>query len=229
MMLYPQSYSGFLQWSKQLSAALGAQSNGSVRIGANKLAATMAKTLPNVPDNFNINTLKALLDDTPERQEKVQEALPCSAFEQMTQDLLGKFMRVFRVELSQQWSLISEEDSLYEHIVDDCDLDLYWSEFDDVDDQKLAIILQGWLSLPHDEQRAHTNDLFDPHSPQFFGKSFEYVQSYVMGRAYRRYLLSRLEEVLDDLQHAAASAGIPREAVAAYQYFTDYADGNVPL
>jgi len=59
---YPATHKEFLLWAEKISRKLEQSTNGEVRIGKNKLAAVMAKELPNSPYAFNINTLKNLFD-----------------------------------------------------------------------------------------------------------------------------------------------------------------------
>jgi hypothetical protein len=55
---YPQNHDDFIQWAENIATEMANTSNNQLRIGKNKLAAIMAAQLPNVPDDFNINTLK---------------------------------------------------------------------------------------------------------------------------------------------------------------------------
>ena len=61
---FPKTHKEFILWAKNISEEINKnhQGKGSVRVGKNKLAAIMANNLPNTSSDFNINTLKKLLD-----------------------------------------------------------------------------------------------------------------------------------------------------------------------
>ena len=59
---YPQTHSDFIDWAGRIASEIEKASGGKNRIGKNKLAAIMAAKLPDAPNDFNINTLKAQFD-----------------------------------------------------------------------------------------------------------------------------------------------------------------------
>lgn len=73
MTFYPTTHDEFIAWAKALSLYLNKTTNGQVRIGFNRLAASMARTLPGTSGDFNINTLKALLDNASDAAQAVPE------------------------------------------------------------------------------------------------------------------------------------------------------------
>ena len=59
---YPQTHSDFINWAGRIASEVEKASGGKNRIGKNKLAAIMAAQMPDAPNDFNINTLKAQFD-----------------------------------------------------------------------------------------------------------------------------------------------------------------------
>lgn len=86
---YPASHKEFLLWAEKISQKLEQSTNGEVRIGKNKLAAVMAKELPNAPYGFNINTLKNLFDLEPLKTE--QPAFSALLIDRMLKIFTGHF------------------------------------------------------------------------------------------------------------------------------------------
>lgn len=217
--MLPTTYSSFMQWAQLTAKTLGAQSNGSVRVGANKLAAAMASSLPGVSADFNINTLKARLDDasSPQIAENV-------TFDGFVHDLISDFLEKFHVELSQKWVERSQPtwsyESLFDAVDSECDLAFFWSSLEDLDDNMLCVVQSGWFTLPEEDRKAYTADAYNElkEQPGFQKKSFEYLTSHVTGVAFRSYMIQQLADTLHTIEDDAKIQCVPAQADAFYLF-----------
>lgn len=132
-------------------------------------------------------------------------------------------LTVYRTQLSMCWpDFLVGDDSLFEMLNGSrqSELDLFWDEFEDPNDEQLFLIQQGWCQLPLDVQKTHTADPMDEmkSNGNFGVATFEYITSYVMGRAFRNYLKAQLHQVLDALQEKAIAARVPHTSAAFYEF-----------
>lgn len=179
MDIFPKSHEKFMAWSSAIASSLSKNTKGQCRIGHNKLAAIMARSLPGVGESFNINTLKSVLDES-------NSLLDISIEKTSGANESSEILACLKIDISHavyRWM----EQIVYMLAFDSINIDgaitEFYSDFNDINDETF-IIANAYFS-------EHETQLLDNAYSTWAlaSEPFSVIQKKTVGYAYRKYLL----------------------------------------
>lgn len=205
MSIFPQTHENFLDWSKGIASSLEASTKGKCRVGFNKLAAIMASTLPGTNSDFNINTLKSVLDGN-KQAPAIQK--PDNTVTVPAGGKYNDFLAVLKIDMSHavyEWVdkivyLLKHgvDNSIYDAINEEDELSEFYKDFHEINDETFAIASKSLTELdPSRLDSVYKEYVME--APGFLSKDFTYVHYKTIGYAYREYLMDTIYSFFDEL------------------------------
>ncbi len=196
MNIFPKSHEQFIIWSSNIASSLNESSKGQLRVGHNKLAATMAKALPGVGNNFNINTLKSMFDEANSPLERSIEKIAVTSES-------SEILACLKIDISHavyEWmeqivDALAQGNtlSLFDSLNHDGSISDFYSDFNDITDETFSIA-NTYFS-------EHETELLDDTYASWSSANapFNIIQRKTVGYAYRTYLLDAVCSFFNEL------------------------------
>lgn len=129
------------------------------------------------------------------------------SFNKMTLAYITNFICQNLDELSTSWVNSDTSQSLFSLLNNECDIDYFWEHLENIDQDLYLKIIDGWSNLPIEQQEMHTEPAFSMYKENSENYDYTYndMQRYVIGRAYRNYLKALLAIYINDLELLAQS------------------------
>lgn len=187
MSIFPQTFKEYNQWAENIAFELKSSSNGQLRIGANKLSAIMAATLPAGNKSFNINTMKSYLDSLSNNKKSLN--IPKEKDNNEDQLLFGfkthfaAFSNNFILDI---WETLKSSDNTYDKIHDNY-LGIYSSPYI-LNDNELAIVSSVLPAIDKDR----VNEAYSEVMNELEEEDYITINRVVMSRSYSLYLLDTI-------------------------------------
>lgn len=189
MTIFPKSHKQFIAWASKIASNLDKDTKGKYRIGHNKLAAAMAKSLPGVSNAFNINTLKAALDNDKSLPEQVNNKIT-------TNSESSAIFNCLKIDISHtvyEWMeqtvgllIQGERASLFDSLNRDGAITDFYDDFHNITEETF-IIANAYFSEKETELLDDTYAEWPTTSVPF-----NVIQRKTVGYAYRTYLLDAI-------------------------------------